>query len=155
MTVIRDIMVKETVKLGPNATVHEAAVKMRKDGVGAVLVVDQDRLVGLFSERDLLCSVVAAERDPRTTRVGDVCTKDVVAIEANQALKGVLAIFRAGKFRHLPVVENGRPVGILSTRDFLDFLVTGLDRYIEDMRYHRDLAEGIDPYDHLGGSYDR
>jgi CBS domain-containing protein len=155
MTVIRDIMVKDAITLDPGATAFEAAVTMRKNGIGAILVVDQERLVGLFSERDVIRSVVAAGRDPRTTRLGDVCTKEVVAIEANQTLKGVLAIFRAGKFRHLPVVENGKPVGILSIRDFLDFLVTGLDRYIEDLRYRRDLAEGVDPYDHLGGSYDR
>jgi CBS domain-containing protein len=155
MAVIRDIMIKNPITLSPDDTVLEAARQMRESAVGAVLVVDNGRLAGLFSERDLLRSVVAPQRDPSATRLGNVCTKEVVAIEANQTLKGVLAIFRAGKFRHLPVVENGKPVGILSTRDFLDYLVVGLDRYIEDLRYRHELTEGVDPYDHLGGSYGR
>jgi CBS domain-containing protein len=153
MTVIRDIMIKDPIALSPDETVLEASVKMREKAIGTVLVVDHGRLVGLFSERDLLRSVIAVKRDPSTTRLGSVCTKEVVAIEADQGLKGVLAIFRAGRFRHLPVVENGKPVGILSTRDFLDFLVGGLERYIEEKGYRRELAEGVDPYDHLGGSY--
>jgi CBS domain-containing protein len=93
--------------------------------------------------------------DPKAIKVGDVATTDVVSVDVAQPLKQVLAIFRRKRFRHLPVTRDGKPVGILSTRDFLDYLVEGLERYIERSRYDRDIAEGSDPYDHFGGSYGR
>jgi CBS domain-containing protein len=87
--------------------------------------------------------------------VGQVCTATLATIDVNEPLKRVLEIFRQGRFRHLPVLEQGKPLGILSTRDFLAYVVDGLDRYITEKRYRSDLADGIDPYDHLGGSYGR
>lgn len=155
MTAIRSLMVTEMVTVGPKDTVMEAAKRMRQNRVGAVLIVEGPTLVGIFSERDLLNAVVAAGRDPQKTAVGDVASRDVVTIDVGQPLKRVLEILRTGPFRHLPVTENGKPVGILSTRDFLGFLVERLEEYIEDLRYRRELTEGIDPYERLGGSYAR
>jgi CBS domain-containing protein len=123
--------------------------------VGAVLVIRDRELWGLFSERDLLTRVVAQDRDPKTTGVGEVATRDVVTIDADAPLRTVLQVFKENRFRHLPVVRNGEPVGIVSTRDFLEFLVQSCERCIDDVTYNRRLAEGIDPYDHPGGSYDR
>jgi CBS domain-containing protein len=79
----------------------------------------------------------------------------VVTIDIDAPFKAVLQVFRERRFRHLPVVEAGKPVGILSTRDFLAYLVEGLERYIDEVKYKHNLAEGIDPYDHIGGSYGR
>ena len=155
MTAIRTLMAKDMVTIEPDATVLEAATRMRANRVGAILIVERNAFVGLFSERDLVNRVVAQGRDPQLTKVGEVGTRDVEAIEVDQPLRNVLDVFRAGRFRHLPVLENGKPVGILSTRDFLAFLVDGLERHIDDLTYRRELAKGIDPYDHLGGSYDR
>lgn len=155
MTAIRNLMVKDMVRVGPDDTILKAASRMRRNRVGAVLIVDQDELVGLFSERDLVSRIVAEQRDPRTTKVRDVGSRQLVTIDVNQPLKDVLDIFRAGRFRHLPVLEKGKPIGILSTRDFLEFLVDGLERYIDELKYRRELTEGVDPYDHLGGSYGR
>lgn len=155
MAAIRDMMVTEMVTVEPEDSVFDAAQRMRRNRVGAVLVVDGNELLGLFSERDLLSQVVTEKRDPLTTKVGQVCTGTVVTIDVHQPLKQVLAIFRAQKFRHLPVMDNHRPIGILSTRDFLAYLVDGLERYIDDARYQRDLAAGVDVYDHIGGSYGR
>ena len=155
MTAIRNLMVEDLVTVEAGDTVLEAASRMKQNRVGAVLVVDRGELVGLFSERDLLERIVVAKRDFRTTRVGDVASRNLVTVDIDDPLKNVLDGFRAGRFRHLPVLEKGKAVGILSTRDFLSFLVDGLERYIEEIRYRRDLAEGVDPYDHLGGSYSR
>jgi CBS domain-containing protein len=155
MAGIADLMVTNMVTARPEESVAEVARRMTSNRIGAVLVVKNDALWGLFSERDLVTRVVEQRRDPQTTDVGDVATRDLVTIEANAPVKAVLAIFREKKFRHLPVMRAGRPVGILSTRDFLEYLVDGLERYIEDLRYKRGLAEGVDPYDHLGGAYGR
>ena len=155
MARIRELMVTEMTTMNSDETVAEAARRMSTNKIGAVLVVDRGVLRGLLSERDVLTRVVADGREPGSTRVGDVATREVVTIDVAAPLKSVLRVFREKRFRHLPVVEAGRPVGILSTRDFLAFLVEGLERFIDDAKYQRDLAEGVDPYDHLGGSYGR
>ncbi len=148
-------MVTNMVTASPFETVAEVVRRMSSNKVGAVLVVKDGELWGLFSERDLLTRVVGQQRDPNTTDVGDVATREVVTIDAEVPLRTVLQVFKENKFRHLPVLRGGKPVGILSTRDFLDFLVQSCERCIDDTTYNRRLAEGIDPYDHPGGSYDR
>jgi CBS domain-containing protein len=155
MAGIGDLMVTEMITALPYDTVAEAVKRMCANKVGAILIVEQGQLVGLFSERDLLTRVVEAHRDARFLDVGSVATRDPVTVDVSASVRSVLQVFREHKFRHLPVLRNGAPVGILSTRDFLDFLVEGLERHIDTLRYQRDLAAGQDPYDHLGGAYGR
>lgn len=155
MAGIEALMETELITASPNESVADVAERMGRNKVGAVLVLRDGALHGLFSERDLLNRVIAKRLDPKATPVGDVATADVVTIDVAQPLKQVLATFRRKKFRHLPVTRDGQPVGILSTRDFLEYLVEGLERYIERSRYDRDIAEGNDPYDHFGGAYGR
>jgi CBS domain-containing protein len=148
-------MITNMVTAAPSETVAEVARRMSAKKVGAVLVVKDSKLWGLFSERDLLTRVVGQDHDPKTTAVGEVATRDVVTIDADAPLRTVLQVFKGNRFRHLPVVRDGKPVGIMSTRDFLEFLVQSCERCIDDATYNRRLAEGVDPYDHPGGSYDR
>jgi CBS domain-containing protein len=155
MAAIEELMVTEMVTARPEESVAEAARRMTGNRVGAVLVVDGDKLLGLLSERDLLGRVVAEQRDPKQTKVAEIATRDLVTVDAGASVKDVLSIFRDKKFRHLPVLRDGKAVGILSTRDFLEYLVGGLEHYIDQLRYKRELAEGVDPYDHVGGSYAR
>jgi CBS domain-containing protein len=155
MSAIEALMATEMITAAPIETVAEVAHRMSQNKVGAVLVVEAGRLVGLFSERDLLSRVIARDRKPELTPVGEAATTDVVSIDVEQSLKAVLAVFRDKRFRHLPVLRRGKPVGILSTRDFLEYLVDGLERFIAEARYEKQTAGGIDPYDHFGGSYGR
>ncbi len=155
MAGIAELMVTDMITAKPEETVADVARRMGQNRVGAVLIVKDQALWGLFSERDLVTRVVEKGRDPKATDVGDVATRDLVTIDVNAPVKAVLQIFREKRFRHLPVMRAGKPVGILSTRDFLEYLVEGLERYIDEMKYKRDLAEGVDPYDHLGGAYGR
>jgi CBS domain-containing protein len=154
MASIRELMVTEMTTASVDETVAEVARRMIDHRIGAVLVLDQGALYGLLSERDVMSRVVAEARDPRTTRVGEVATRTVSVVDVEAPLKTVLAVFREKRFRHLPVVEAGKPVGILSTRDFLAYLVDGLERYIDAANYTGSLA-AVDPYDHIGGSYGR
>ena len=155
MSTIETLMATNMISATPDENVLMVADRMARNRVGAVVVLDGERLAGIFSERDLLNRVIGAQRDLRATRVGDVATRDVVTIDAEQPVRSVVDTFRAGRFRHLPVVRDGRLVGILSTRDFLAFVVEGLERYVEKARYDQELAAGTDPYDHIGGSYGR
>jgi CBS domain-containing protein len=155
MSTIETLMATEMISATPDESVSDVAHRMARNRVGAVLVLDGVRLAGIFSERDLLTRVIGKGRDLRTTRVADVATRDVVTIDAEQPVRSVVETFRARRFRHLPVVRDGRAVGILSTRDFLAFVVDGLEGYVEKVRYSQELAAGTDPYDHIGGSYGR
>ena len=97
--------------------VVDAARLMRTHKVGAIVVVEGERLVGIFTERDALFRVVAEGRDPQTTPVGDVMTANPTTIDADKPFARALELMHAGSFRHVPVVDNGRPIGIVSSRD--------------------------------------
>ncbi len=159
MAVIEDLMATKLVIVNPKQTVREAAAQMDRNGVGAVLVVDDEggapRLVGLFSERDLLHEVVVEGLDPTTISVSSVMTRDPVTVEPDTHVRRCAELIREKGFRHLPVVRGEKPVGILSTRDFQEYIVRGLESFIDQARYREALAEGEDPYDHFGGSYGR
>lgn len=155
MSTIETLMATEMISAAPDESVFVIADRMARNRIGAVLVLDGARLAGIFSERDLLTRVIGQGRDLRSTRVGEVATRDVVTIDAEQPVRTVVEVFRTHRFRHLPVVRAGRAVGILSTRDFLAFVVDGLEDYVEKARYDQQLAAGTDPYDHIGGAYGR
>ena len=93
---------------------------MAKRNVGAVLVVDGSRLVGILTERDVVFRVVGAGLDPRATRVAEVMTASPVTIEPGRPFGQALATMHRGGFRHLPVVEQGELLGIVSARSALD-----------------------------------
>ena len=97
----------------------EAARLMKSHNVGAILVVEGDKLVGVFTERDALFRVVAEGRDANTTQLGAVMTRNPRTIEADSLFTLALQIMYEGGFRNVPVVENGRPVGLVSARDAL------------------------------------
>ena len=155
MAIIGSLMKTDMVTVKPDDRVAEAVRLMARNQVGAVLVVDGEALRGILSERDVLVRVVAEGRDPEDTKVGDVATTNVVSVEVATPARKCAEIQFAMGVRHLPVVDHGKPVGILSSRDFLAYVVEGLERVIDQIRYEEKLSEGEDPYDHLGGSYGR
>ena len=110
---------QQLVMLPSSATVREAAICMSERQVGAVLVTRDGALEGIFTERDLLHRVVAPGRDPNGTRLVEVMTKDPDTIEADDYAIEALSRMSERGYRHLPVLDNGRLVGIVSRRDFL------------------------------------
>lgn len=103
----------------PGMTVHDAAVAMRAKGVGSVVIESQGGLAGIFTERDLLNRVVAAGRDPASTTLGEVMTTDVVGLEGDKPLSYALHLMHQNNFRHVPVLQQGKPIGMVSARDAL------------------------------------
>ena len=103
----------------PDTTVAEAAGLMKRGKVGALLVVERGRLAGIFTERDALFRVIAEGRDPQATRLADVMTRDCQTIAPDKPLGHALHMMYEGGFRHVPVVENGAPIGMISARDAL------------------------------------
>lgn len=101
-------------------TVVDAARLMMRHNVGALLVVDGTRLIGIFTERDALFRLVAEGRNPALTRVADVMTAQPQTVHPDEPFGKALRMMYEGKFRHLPVVEFDRPLGMVSVRDALD-----------------------------------
>jgi CBS domain-containing protein len=101
-------------------SVFEVARYMTDCQVGAVPVVEGDRILGIFSERDLMTRVVAKELDPKSTPVGEVMTTDVVVIDANESYENCIRKMKQLNCRHLPVVSSDRKlIGVISLRDLL------------------------------------
>ena len=153
MAIIGALMKTDMITVKADDLVVDAARLMAKNHVGAVLVVEGETLKGILSERDVVTRVVAEGKDPAATKVSEVATAEVVDVEVGTPVRKCAELQLAMDVRHLPVTENGRPVGILSSRDFLVHVVEGLERVIDKVRYEQALGEGEDPYDHLGGSY--
>jgi CBS domain-containing protein len=103
-----------------SATVLEAAVLMKQQGKGALLVVEASRLAGIFTERDALFRVIAAGRDPVRTTLAEVMTPQPQTMHPDEPFVKALRVMHKHGFRHLPVVEHGRPLGVVSARDALD-----------------------------------
>jgi CBS domain-containing protein len=102
-----------------DALVLDVAVAMSEGHVGAIPILDDERLVGIFSERDLMTRVVVSGRDPRATRISDVMTHDVVTAGLDDTVAACVEKMRAAGCRHLPVVYAGRVISMLSMRDLL------------------------------------
>jgi CBS domain-containing protein len=109
---------QKTLSLGPHATVQEAAEMMAAHRVGAIPVIDDSgRLVGLFTERDLLNRVVAKRLVPAELRLSEVMTADPITVSPETSLVRSLTTMFEHRFRHLPVLEGDRVIGVLSCRD--------------------------------------
>jgi CBS domain-containing protein len=114
---IREIMTADPRTVEPSATLTEAARAMRDDDVGAVLVVDGGTLAGIVTDRDIAVRVVAEGGDPDSTAVSEACTANPVTLSPDQSLDDAVRTMREQDVRRIPVVQDGRPVGILSIGD--------------------------------------
>ena len=118
---VRDVIAdRKPITVHGGTTVFAAARLMKKHHVGALMVVEGDRLTGIFTERDVVFGVLAEERDASTTRVSDVMTANPRTIDADKTVGHALMLMYDGGFRHVPVVDNGKPLGMISARDALD-----------------------------------
>ncbi len=128
---IREIIEnKKPVTAAGEASVAEAARLMKQHRIGAILVVKGRELQGIFTERDALFRVMAAGRDPEATTLADVMTPNPRTIGPDRPFGHALHLMYEGEFHHVPVVENGRPLGMVSARDALG---PDLQEFISDL----------------------
>lgn len=110
---------KPLVWVEPKDTVREAAKRMTERNIGALPVLDEGRLVGIFTERDLMTRVVAPDRNPGKTNVSAVMTRDIVVADPDESVMECIQKMQSMSCRHLPVVDQGKLVGMISLRDLL------------------------------------
>ena len=117
---LRSILQRQRiVSAPPDATVHEVAVIMTRSHVGAIPIVDGERLVGIFSERDLMSRVVVPHREPHSTPVSEVMTTQVVTATPQEHVDYCVEKMKRVGCRHLPVVVDEKVIGMVSMRDLL------------------------------------
>ena len=136
---IRAIIENQEILTAPSTTtVRDAARLMKQHKTGALLVCDKRRLVGVFTERDALFRVTAGECDPRTTLLADVMTPNPRTIGADKPLGHALHMMYEGGFRNVPVVENGRLIGLVSAHHALG---PELKEFVSEMDQRENIAE--------------
>lgn len=117
----------------PEVTVAEAVRAMNAARIGALVVLEGERPVGIFTERDVLVRVVDAGRDPHTTRVGDLMTRELAVIRPTTRVEEAMAAMTEKRCRHLPVVEEGRLTGMISIGDLTRWTVRNQRHTIDDL----------------------
>lgn len=127
---------KKVVTASPDISVADAATAMRNARVGALAILEDEKLVGIFTERDALFRVLANGLNPSTTRLHHVMTENPQTITPNRPVSHAMHLMHEGGYRHMPVVENGYLVGMISVRDAL----------VPELR---EFEEELDSRDHL------
>ncbi len=123
--------------VAPEATVYDALALMARHDIGALVVLDGDRLSGMFSERDYARKVILLGRSSRTMPVADVMTPEVVSVTPSSTVEGCMALMTTHRIRHLPVLEGARVIGLVSIGDLVkaqideqQFVIEQLENYI-------------------------
>lgn len=117
-------------------SVLEAIRLMSDHGIGAVLVMDDGRLVGILSERDYARKVILQDRSSRETLVGDIMTRNVFTATTDRTISECMAMMSENDFRHLPVVEGDRVVGMISIGDLVRAMIKEYQYIIEQMEHY-------------------
>ncbi|MFH0956600.1 MAG: CBS domain-containing protein, partial [Candidatus Aenigmatarchaeota archaeon] len=133
---VKDEMNKNVKTVGPEESVRDAAEKMSKYWMGSVVVTENDGIVGIVTERDIMKKVIVTGKDPRKTKIREVMTAEVITIEEGRSLSEAVGIMKAHDIKKLPVLRNGKLVGIITTTDIITAMdenikegITGLDSY--------------------------
>ncbi|PPU40272.1 CBS domain-containing protein [Xanthomonas arboricola] len=124
----------EVFAVAADAAVIEAIRLMAEKGIGAVLVMDGPRLVGIVSERDYARKVVLRDRASSTTSVADIMSAQVVTVSPSDTVERCMQLMTNGRFRHLPVVDNGRVQGVISIGDLVKAVIENQQRDIDQLQ---------------------
>jgi CBS domain-containing protein len=123
--------------IAPQATVYEALELMAAKNIGSLVVIEQEHVAGMFTERDYARKVVLKGRSSKSTTVGELMTTDVLYVSPDDTIENCMALMTSKRLRHLPVMENGKLAGVVSIGDIVkvviserEFTIRELERYI-------------------------
>lgn len=128
---VHQLMQKHLVSVSNTATIHNAALKMKEEGVGSVLIVDEkETLLGIVTDRDIAIAVAAENRDPQRVCAYEIMTDDPITVASDTDIEYALRVMNTGNIRRLPVCEKGKLVGMLSSADLANELKEEFDNFI-------------------------
>jgi CBS domain-containing protein len=122
--------------IGPDATVYEALALMAEKGIGALMVMDGARPIGLFSERDYARNVILKGRASRETPVRDIMSAPVLCVTPDQPLEEAMALMTEHRVRHLPVIREGELMGMVSIGDLIKSIISEQKFIIEQLEHY-------------------
>lgn len=123
----------ETWSVTPQATVYEALQKMSEKETGAVLVIEEGKLVGIFTERDYARKLILKGRFSRDTAVSELMTRDVLYVDPKNSIKDCMFLMTNNRVRHLPVIDEGQLVGIVTVGDVVRQVISEQESTIEQL----------------------
>lgn len=137
MITVRDLLAgkrsKEIWSIAPDATVYQALELMAEKNIGALLVMEGDRLVGVFSERDYARKCILKGRSSRDTRVAELMSSPVIYVQPDQPAEHCLAIMTQRQIRHLPVLEGDQVIGVVSIGDVVKAIIEDQQEALKDL----------------------
>ncbi|MCR6690810.1 MAG: CBS domain-containing protein [archaeon YNP-LCB-003-016] len=130
---VKDYMSRVILSADKNLSVFEAAKLMVEKKIPYIIVLDGGKPVGIVTEEDLISKVLAADRDPKTTKLSDIMTTPLLTIDPDATLSEAAAIMSEKRVRKLPVVRDGIIYGVLTTQDVANYLNDYVDRVLKDI----------------------
>lgn len=124
----------EVYSVQPQQTVYEAIVEMTEKDVGALLVMEADRLEGMISERDYRSKVILKGRTSKTTKVSDIMAEELICVKPTDSIELCMQLMTDKKIRHLPVLEHGDVIGVVSIGDVVKKIIDGQEKEIHSLR---------------------
>ena len=132
---------QDVYKIAPGDSVYDALRLMADRNIGALLVVDEGKIVGILTERDYARKVILMDRSSKQTAVGEIMTSSVMYVRPDQTNEECMALMTDNRLRHLPVIDNGRLLGVVSIGDLVkdiiseqQFIIEQLQQYIQGQR---------------------
>ncbi|HEV2698582.1 MAG TPA: CBS domain-containing protein [Terriglobales bacterium] len=122
--------------IGPDATVLDAVAKMAEKNIGSLLVMDDEKLIGIITERDYARNVILKGKTSPSTLVIDIMQRNVIHVRPEQSVELCMALMTEKRVRHLPVVEDTKVIGILSIGDLLKFIISKREFTIDQLEHY-------------------
>ena len=123
-------------KIAPGVSVYDALRLMADKNIGALLVAEDDKIVGIFTERDYARKVVLMERSSKQTAVREIMTSSVIYVRPDQTNEECMALMTDNRLRHLPVIDNGRLLGLVSIGDLVKDIISEQQFIIEQLQHY-------------------